>query len=104
MSVLQAEPEVRTVEAAINYVAHGSFVNRRFVAPGVARNTGRYETHSVAIRDGGENKDHLDQVYPGEVVAAFKALTGATRVAPMGWMIRTSGDLSRHRQQTVGYT
>jgi hypothetical protein len=129
MSMQQAEPKVRTVEAAINYVAHGSFVNRRFVAPGVERNTGRYETHRVSIRDGREIKDHfrlhvhgfvlaghhsavtnffdkdqVDQVYPGEVVEAVKALTGATRVAPMGWMIRTSGDLSRHQQQTAGYT
>ncbi len=129
VAVVEAEPVARTVEAAINYVAPGSFINRRFVAPGVEHNTGRYETHQVRIRDGRAvksrfdlnvhgfvlaehtsavtdffDKDQVDRVYPGEVVEAVRALTGATRVAPMGWMVRTSGDLSKHPRQTVGYT
>ena len=124
------EAEVRYVEAAISYVAPGSFINRRFVAPGVERNTGRYETHRVQIRDGRAIKDHfslrvhgfvlaphrsrvqdffdkeeVDRVYPAEVVDIVKSLTGATRVATQGWMVRTSGDLSKHLpQKTVGYT
>jgi hypothetical protein len=123
------DPPVRTVEAAINYVAPGSFINRRFVAPGVEHNTGRYEAHRVAIRDGRSlksrfsldvhgfvlaerptavrnffDKDEVDRTYPDEVTASVVALTGATRVAPLGWMIRTSGDVSRHQKQTVGYT
>jgi hypothetical protein len=130
MAVALAEPEVRAVEAAISYVAPGSFINRRFVAPGVEHNTGRYETHRVLIRDGRAikdqftldvqgfvlarrpslvkdffDKDEVDRIYPGEVVGTVKALTGATRVVPMGWMIRTSGDLSKHQpEQVVGYT
>jgi hypothetical protein len=127
--IREAEPEVRTVEAAITYVAPGSFINRRFVAPGVEHNTGRYETHLVMIRDGRRiedrfnlnvhgfvlaknqsavtdffDKDQVDRIYPGEVVETVKALTGASRVAPMGWMVRTSGDLSKFQHQTVGYT
>jgi hypothetical protein len=127
--VAGAEPEARTVEAAITYVSRGSAINRRFVAPGIEHNTGRYETHQVKIRDarGIEDrfdlnvhgfvlakhrsavtdffdKEQVDRIYPGEVVAAVKALTGATRVAPMGWMVRTSGDLSKHQRQTFGYT
>ncbi len=124
------EAEVRCVEAAISYVAPGSFINRRFVAPGVERNTGRYVTHQVRVRDGRSisdhfslnvhgfvlarypsrvanffDKDEVDRVYPGEVVDIVKALTGATRVATQGWMVRTSGDLSKHLpQKTVGYT
>ncbi len=123
------ERDVRTVEAAITYVAPGSLINRRFVAPGVECNTGRYETHRVPIRDGRGIKDHfsldvqgfvlaehrsavtdffdrdqVDRIYPGEVEDAVKALTGATRVALMSWMIRTSGDLAKHQRQTVGYT
>src|SRR5262245_9369908 len=123
------EQNARTVDTTIRYVLPGSFVNRRFVAPGVEHNTGRYETYSVKVRDGRAIKDHftlgvqgfvlarrpssitdffdrdqVDRVYPGEVVESVKALTGATRVAPMGWMIRTSGDLSKHMRQTVGYT
>ncbi|MBF8270829.1 MAG: hypothetical protein HW386_2538, partial [Gammaproteobacteria bacterium] len=31
-------------------------------------------------------------------------LTGADCVAPLGWMVRTSGDLSKYQRQTVGYT
>jgi len=123
------EPGARSVAAAITYVAPGSFINRRFVAPGVERNTGIYETHQVTIRDARDiqqslnldtngfvlsshrsavtdfyDRDQVDRVYPGEVVEAVKFLTGATRVALQGWMVRTSGDMSRHKRQAVGYT
>ncbi len=123
------ESSVRTVEAEISYVAPGSLINRRFVAPGVERNTGRYETHRVPIRDGRaikdrfsldvqgfvlterrsavtdfSDKDQVERTYPGEVEETVRALTGATRVVLMSWMIRTSGDLPPRRRQTVGYT
>ncbi len=123
------EPEVRTVEAAINYVAPGSLINRRFVAPGIEHNTGQYEAHRLPIRDGRRikerfsldvqgfaladrpsavtdffDKERVEQVYPDEVIAAVMALTGATRVAPMGWLVRTSGDVAKHQTQTAGYT
>jgi hypothetical protein len=123
------DPPVRVIEAAINYVARGSFINRRFVAPGVEHNTGQYEAHRVSVRDGRLvkdrfsldvngfvlaarpsavrdffDKDEVERVYPAEVVASVLALTGATRVAPLGWMLRTSGDVSRYQQQTSGYT
>ena len=124
------EANARTIEAALNFISAGSFINRRFVAPGVEHNTGRYETHQVTIRDGRSIQDHfdlhvhgfvltrhpsavtdffdkdqVDRVYPGEVADIVKSLTGATRVVTQGWMIRTSGDLSKHqRQAVVGYT
>jgi hypothetical protein len=128
MPLLDQQAGVRTVATSINYVAPGSFINRRFVAPGVEHNTGRYESHPVSIRDGRtldfsldvhgfvlaqrpsavtdfHDKQQVDRIYPGEVVETVKALTGATEVLPRGWMIRTSGDLSRHRQRpTTGYT
>jgi hypothetical protein len=121
------QPGARTVEATINYVARGSFINRRFVAPGVERNTGRYEAHRVAVRDGRALRDQfsldlqgflladrpsavtdffdreqVERLYPGEVVDIVRSLTGATRVAPLGWMIRTSGDVSKHQRETKG--
>ena len=125
-----AEAQVRTIDAAITYVADGSFVNRRFVAPGVEHNTGRYETHRVQIRDARAIQDHfsldvqgfvlarrpsgvqdffdketVDRVYPAEVEEVVKSLTGATRIVVQGWMVRTSGDLSRHHvRPTAGYT
>jgi hypothetical protein len=123
------EDAARSVEAQITYVASGSFINRRFVAPGVEYNTGRYEAHAVKVRDARPIADHfkldthgfelvrhrsavrdfferaeVDAIYPGEVAAAVKALTGATRVAALGWMARTSGDLTRHKRESVGYT
>jgi hypothetical protein len=129
MSTALDDPPVRTIEAAINYVAPGSFINRRFVAPGIEHNTGRYEAHRVTVRDGRFvkdqfsldvngfvlaarpsavrdffDKDAVERTYPAEVVATVLALTGATRVAPLGWMVRTSGDLSKYQRQTVGYT
>jgi hypothetical protein len=122
------EESVRAVEASITYVAPGSFINRRFVAPGVEHNTGRYEPHIVRVRDGRRiadhftldthgftlsrhrsavddffDKDEVDEIYPGEVAEAVRALTGATRVAVMGWMVRTSGDLSKYVRKTEGY-
>jgi hypothetical protein len=124
-----SEANARTVDAAITYVANGSFVNRRFVAPGVEHNTGRYETHAVKIRDARPIVEHfnldvhgfvlarkpsavqdffaketVDRTYQDEVVDIVRSLTGATRVAPQGWMIRTSGDLSRHKRPAAGYT
>ena len=126
---MNPEETVRSVETSITYVAPGSFINRRFVAPGVEHNTGKYEPHIVRVRDGRViadhftldthgfelsrqkssvrdffDKDEVDAVYPCEVEEAVKALTGATRVAVMGWMVRTSGDLSKYARETVGYT
>ena len=120
---------VRTVEAGISYVTPDSRINRRFVAPGVECNTGRYQTHCVTIRDGRPirdrfsldvngfaltghrsavcdffGRDEVERIYPGEVEKAVRALTGASRVALMSWMIRTSGDLARRQHQSVGYT
>ena len=120
--------EVRSVQAAISYVAPDSRINRRFVAPGVERNTGRYETHAVAIRDGRSikhqfsldvqgfvladrpskvkdffDKDEVNRIYTAEAEATIKALTGATRVVSRGWMVRTSGELPQQRQ-VAGYT
>jgi hypothetical protein len=124
-----AEAHARTVDAAITYVSDGSFVNRRFVAPGIEHNTGRYETHRVQIRDARAIQDHfnldihgfvlarrpsgvqdfydkdaVDRIYPGEVVDIVEGLTGASRIVVQGWMVRTSGDLSKHVRPTVGYT
>lgn len=129
MDPTAGDTHVRTVQAAISYLAPGSFINRRFVAPGVEHSTGRYEAHQVTVRDGRSlkgrfsldlqgfvladwptkvrdffDKEEVDRIYPTEVVEAVKTLTGASRVAPMGWMVRTSGDLSKHQKQTVGYT
>ncbi len=39
-----------------------------------------------------------EAVYPGEVTETVKALTGADRVAVMGWMFRCSGDLTKRQQ------
>ena len=123
------ESAARAVAAEITYVAPGSFINRRFVAPGVEHNTGRYEPHAVTIRDGRAIVDHftldthgfvlkkhesavrdffdkeeVDSVYPDEVAHAVKEWTGASRVATVGWMVRTSGDLSKFVRPTAGYT
>src|SRR4030095_5525193 len=109
---------VRTVQAEISYVSPASLINRRFVAPGFEGNTGQYETHRVPVRDGRTVKDRfrldvhgfmlaerpsgvrdsvdqheVERIYPGELEERFKALTAASRVALMSWMIRKSGDL-----------
>jgi hypothetical protein len=129
MSTASDEDNARSVQAAISYVTRDSLINRRFVAPGAECNTGKYRSHSVQIRDARPIKDHfsldvhgfvlaprsssvkdffnkeeVDKTYLLEVEEAIKALTGATRVVSRGWMVRTSGDMSRYQRQVVGYT
>lgn len=131
MSVLEADVEdgVRSIEADINYLLPGPDINRRFVSPGLEINTGHYGPHKVKIRDGRTirrhftldshgfvladhtskvvdffDKEQVDAIYPGEVVEGVKALTGASFVAPLGWMARTSGDMSRFKRPEGPYT
>lgn len=121
MSVLDADvfDSVRTVEGVINYVAADSLINRRFVVPGTEHNTGRFEPRKVTIRDGRLIKDRItldthgfalaerpsavadfddkaevDRLYPDEVAESVKAMTGASRVAVLGWVLRTSGEIA----------
>ena len=129
MSAIDEEISAAGVAAEIGYLNGDSPVNRRFVAAGVEINTGHYAPQRVRIRNGRPfrrrlgfhshgfqlvrrpsrvsdffDRAQVDAIYPGEVVEAVQELTGATRVVPMGWMIRTSGDLSQFQQKTVGYT
>ena len=117
------------MEAPVNYLTGPSPVNRRFVAAGVEINTGSYAPQRVRIRDArpfqvGDwlhshgfvlerrpsgihdyfDKERVDAVYPGEALEIVRQMTGATRVVPLGWMIRTSGDLSKYQRQKGGYT
>jgi len=109
--------EVRSVQADINYLAPGSPINRRFVAPGAEVNTGTYELHRMQVRDGRSISEqfHLDThgfaiaghksavrdfldakevdaVYADEVVETVRRLTGADLVAKRGWMVRSAGE------------
>lgn len=124
-----SDAPLRGVAAEIHYLGPDSPVNRRFVAPGVEVNTGTYVPHRVEVRDArpvaerftldrhgfvlarhasavGDffDKTEVDAVYPDEVVELVRSLTGATFVAPLGWMVRTSGDLSQFERETEGYT
>ena len=121
----RADPEagVRAITTQINYLASDyAGVNRRYVSPGADLNTGRYEPFTVTVRDGRSIQDHftldthgfvltahrsavedffnkteVDALYVAEALEAVKAITGADCVAPMGgWMIRTSGDVSKY--------
>ena len=130
MSVLEADVEdsVRSVEAEINYLLPGPDINRRFVSAGVEMNTGSYGPFKVTVRDGRAIKTHftldthgfvladnvsqvkdfydkeeVDRLYPDEVAAGVKALTGASCVFPMGWMIRNSGDISKFKRPEGPY-
>lgn len=129
MGALEIEERARAVETEITYLLPGDRVNRRFVAPAREVNTGRYQPYRVKVRDARPLKDHFNldthgfvlarhvskvknffdkdevsAVYPAEAEQIVKALTGASRVALMGWMVRTSGDLSKYKHETVGYT
>jgi hypothetical protein len=75
MSCALSVPAVRTIEAAINYVAPGSFINRRFVAPGIEHNTGRYEAHRVAVRQELPGRQGLHPIHCIEPVAHVQRAT-----------------------------
>lgn len=120
---MDIEESARTADAHISYLSDGSFVNRRFVAPGAEVNTGSYETHAVKVRDGRPIADHFELDTHGFVLAAHESavsdffdndeiadtyvdeaealvarLTGADFVASRGWMCRNSGE---HKQRKV---
>ncbi len=123
-----SEFDAPAVQSQITYLAPGSFVNRRFVAPAREVNTGKYLSYPVTIRDARPHqsqftlashgfrlyehrsmvrnfldKEEVAAVYPDEVVAAIRRWTGADRVATMSWMVRTSGELPAHRPDETGY-
>jgi hypothetical protein len=116
------------IQTEITYLAPGSFINRRFVAPAREVNTGQYRAYPVTVRDARPRqaqftrashgfelyahrsavRDFLDKeqvaaIYPDEVVAAIRQWTGAERVATMSWMVRTSGELPAQRPDEAGY-
>lgn len=114
---------VEGVEATVDYLTPGSRINRRYVAPGAELNTGRYAPHAVFIRNGRplrdalgldthgfvlatqpsrvanfKDKTEVDALYCAEVERTVKALTGAQLVAPLGYVLRTSGSTSSETQ------
>ncbi len=131
MTDLAADPEdqVRLAPARIRYLGEGEYVTRRYVSQGAEMNTGDYFDYDCVVRDGMPIRDHfamdvhgftigkhtsaiadftdkpsVDALYLGEVEEVVTQMTGATRTATQGWMIRTSADLSRRAQEKVaGY-
>ena len=128
MSMNESVGPVRAVDTQINYLAPGSFINRRFVAPGEEVNTGAYEPYAVRVRDGRDirdrfnldnsgfvlaphrsavtdfmDKEQVDRIYPAEVMDIVGRLTGASMVTARGWMVRTSGDIRKKTEKVVGY-
>jgi hypothetical protein len=116
-------------EAEITYLAPGDFINRRYVGPGFEFSTGIYKPYKVRIgnaRTAPEpftldnngfqlfkhksavsdfmDKEQVDRLYPNEVRDAILQFTGADKVALQGWMVRTSGDLTKYEHQTEGYS
>jgi len=127
---IDIEESVRSVTAQLNYLLPGPDINRRFVSAGVEVNTGRYGPYEVTIRDGRAIRDHfafdrhgfrlldaptqvtdftdsemVERLYPGEVQRHVGEAFGADFVVPMGWMLRTSGDVaSRQTKRDQPYT
>lgn len=125
---MDIDPSVRTVDAEITYLAPGSFVNRRFVAPGKEVNTGSYRPYPARIHDARpiakqfsldhngfvlaphrsavvdfDDKQEVEAVYPREAEGVVQSLTGADSVIGRGWMVRTSSEIKSKAEKTVGY-
>jgi hypothetical protein len=111
------------VKAKVEYLIPSSRINRRYVAPGAELNTGRYAPHRVFVRNGRpvqetlgldtqgfvlatqpsrvvnfRDRTEVDAVYSAEVERIVKVLTGADLVAPLGYVLRTSGTTSSETQ------
>jgi len=123
------EESVRRVPALIRYLGEGDYVTRRYVSQGAEMNTGDYFDYACEVRDGMTIRDHftldthgfvlgkdrsaiadfhdkpaVDAAYLAEVENLVTRLSGASRTAAQGWMIRTSADLSaRAKQKVEGY-
>ena len=105
-----------SVDTEIDYLIPTSRINRRFWAPGAELNTGVYQPYPVTIRNARLASEpftldkhgfclarhettvtdwldaaHVDAVYPAEVIARTRELTGADLVVPMGGMVRSTG-------------
>jgi hypothetical protein len=117
---LDIEDSVRSVRAELNYLLPGPDINRRFVSAGVEVNTGSYGPFPMTIRDGRAIRTHfsldrqgfelldaptavhdfhdkaeVEAKYQAEVARYVQEAYGASFVVPMGWMIRTSGDIPK---------
>lgn len=115
--------QIEGVEATLDYLVPSSRINRRYVAPGAEFNTGRYAPQTVFIRNGRtahgvldldtqgfvlavqpslvtnfRDKTEVDVAYSVEVERIVKALTGADRVALLGYVVRASGTTSSEVQ------
>jgi len=115
LNATSTEQPSDAVEAELLYLAPDSTLNRRFVAPGIDVNTGRFEPHRVLIRNGRPvqhqftldthgftlaphrsrvpdftDKAAVDALYPGELIEIVKTLTGADLVVPLGAIVRTA--------------
>ncbi len=125
---LDTEETVRTISADFHYLLPGPDINRRFVAAGIEVNTGRYGPYLTTIRDGRSirdhfsfdqhgfqlldaptsvadfhNKDEVEAKYTDEVRDYVQRAFGASLVVPMGWMIRTSGDIPKPKETDGPY-
>lgn len=128
MATIEAAMDAPAVEGRMNYLAPGSLINRRFLAPGREVNTGEYLPYTVTIRDARPReadftlashgfmlarhptamRNFLDEqevsaTYLAEAAEAVRRMTGADRVAVTGWMLRISGDLSAYTRQEVNH-
>jgi len=128
MAIVASVNSVADIQTEITYLAPGSFINRRFVAPAREVNTGEYRAYPVTVRDARpcqadftrashgfelrthrsavrnfRDKEEVAAVYPDEVASAIRQFTGADRVATMSWMVRTSGEIDPDARREVGY-
>jgi hypothetical protein len=124
MSTGSATEQVTIVPGELQYLDPASTVLRRFTAPGASINTGRYESHTVQIRNGRPvqntfgmdahgfeivahrsavadftDKAEVDAVYLPEAMEFVKERTGADAVVTRGAVLRRSAAPAEHASQ-----
>ena len=66
------------VETEITYLAPGSFINRRFVAPSREVNTGEYLPYAVTIRDA---RPRADTIATGVEITSAQGHATTSRIS-----------------------
>lgn len=107
--------DLDAVESEIQYILPTSRINRRYVSPQGQINLSEYRSEKVLVRDARpmgdqaslervgftlrkhssavssfEDPEQVNRIYLSEMMALVRDVTGANRVIPFAWMMRSS--------------
>ncbi len=118
-----SDDDIAGIDSDVQYILPSSRINRRYVGPDGQINISEYESFDIFVRDARpladsitfeshgfalrrhsssvkdfEDKEQIDRLYLPEMTDFMKERSGADKVFPFAWMIRTSGPSSGEAQ------